>query len=177
MLEHLKKYNEISDWTLADTKERIAPYILGRLYRSGRSAADEIRAWTSRRELESCHAAQELLLLAMVLDRMVRSEGDIVNSEAVEILTRRIHGLQLAFRDVRKMSDWKQPRGQSGQKWRSKVQWHLCDQYDIRALDEEDMAVGPVDEEVRKRLETKALFNKYLSKAEEQDSKGQKNDD
>ena len=100
-----------------------------------------------------------------------------MNSEAVEILTRRIHGLQLAFRDVRKLSDWKQPRGQSGQKWRSKVQWHLCDQYDIRALDEEDMAAGAVDEEVRKRLETKALFNKHLNKAEDQDKGNRKNDE
>ena len=99
-----------------------------------------------------------------------------MNSEAVEILTRRTHGLQLAFREVRKLSYRKQPRGQSGQKWRSKVQWHLCDQYDIRALDEEDMAVGAVDEEVRKRLETKALFNKYLNKAEEQDKGNRKND-
>ena len=118
-----------------------------------------------------------MLLLAMVLDGMVRSEGDIVHSAAMEILTRRIHGLQRAFRDVRKMSDWKQPGGQHGQNWRSKVQWHLCDQYDFRALDEEDMAVGPVVEEVRKRLETKGLCNKYLSKAEGQDSKGRKNDD
>ena len=174
MLDHLKRYAELPDWSLADTKERIAPYILGRLYRSGRSAAEEIRHWTSRRELDSCHAAQELLLLGMILDRLVKSDADIINSEAVEILTRRVHGLQLAFRDVKKLSDWKQPRGQGGQKWRSKVQWHLCDQYDIRALDEEDMAVPGVDEEVRRRLEHKALMNKYMAKAEEIETKGKK---
>ena len=74
-------YNNIAEWSLADTKERIASYILGRLSRFGRSAADEIRLWNSRRELETCHVAQELLLLATVLDRLVRSEDGIVNSD------------------------------------------------------------------------------------------------
>ena len=78
MLEHHRKYNDIADWSLADLKNRMLPHTLVRVYRSGRSAADKIRSWNGRRELETCHAAQELLLLAMVLGRLVRSEDDIV---------------------------------------------------------------------------------------------------
>ena len=93
--------------------------------------------------------------------------GDIINSEATEILCRRLHGLELAFAHVRRMADWKQPRGQSGAKWKSKVRWELCDQYDIRALDEDGLYIPGADEEVRSRLEKKALFKKYLEKAGE----------
>ena len=76
-----------------------------------------------------------------------------------------MHGLDLAFANVRKLTDWKQPRGQ--QKWKSKVRWELCDQYDIRALDEDELYIPGADEEVRNRLEKKALFKKYLDKAGE----------
>ena len=147
MLEHLEKYADKPGWNLAGTKEQIVPW--------------------HERELDSCHAAQEMMLLAMILDRIIREPGDIINSEATEILCRRLHGLELAFAKVRKMSDWKQPRGQQGQKWRTKVRWELCDQYDIRALDEEELYIPGADEEVKNRLEKKALFNKYLNKATE----------
>ena len=167
MLEHLEKYADKPGWNLAGTKERIAPWYLGRRYKTGRSAAVETRQFISERELDNCHAAQEMMLLAMILDRIIREPGDIINSEATEILCRRLHGLELAFAKVRKMSDWKQPRGQQGQKWRTKVRWELCDQYDIRALDEEELYIPGADEEVKNRLEKKALFNKYLNKATE----------
>ena len=107
------------------------------------------------------------MLLAMVVDRIIREPGDIINSEATEILCRRLHGLELAFSKVRRLNDWKQPRGQQGQKWKGKVRWDLCDQYDIRALDEDELHIPGADEEVRHRLDKQALFNKYLQKAGE----------
>ena len=47
------------------------------------------------------------------------------------------------------------------------VRWELCDQYDIRALDEDELYIPGADEEVRNRLEKKALFKKHLEKAGE----------
>ena len=47
------------------------------------------------------------------------------------------------------------------------MRWERCDQYDIRALDEEELYMPGADEEVKNRLEKKALFNKYLNKAAE----------
>ena len=52
------------------------------------------------------------MLLGMILDRIVREPGDVINSEAMENLCRRLHGLELAVAKVRKLSYWKQPRGQ-----------------------------------------------------------------
>ena len=121
-----------------------------------------MRQFIAERELDSCHAAQEMLLLAMILDRIIRDPGsEMINSEATEILCRRLHGLELA------LHDWKQPRGQQGQNWKTKVRWELCDQYDIRALDEDELYIIGADEEVRSRLEKKALFKKYFGKAGE----------
>ena len=61
------------------------------------------------------------MLLGMILDRIVREPGDVIHSEAMENLCRRLHGLELAVAKVRKLSYWKQPRGQQGQKWRTNV--------------------------------------------------------
>ena len=118
----------------------------------------------AEKELETCHAAQEYLLLCMILDKLLKNNEDMINSEGAEIICRRLHGLQLAFAEVRRLSDWKQPKGQAGQKWRSKVQWDLCAQYDVRSLDEQELQIPAADEEVRLRLEKKALFNKHLTK-------------
>lgn len=118
MMEHLKRYQELPQWNLAGTKERIAPWYFGRGYKSGRSATAEVRQFISERELDNCHAAKEMLLLAMILDRIIRDPSTVmINSEATEILCRRLHGLELAFAKVHKLCDWKQPRGQQGQKW------------------------------------------------------------
>ena len=167
-MDHLQKYRDIDGWNLGGAKARIAAQYLARLYKSGKAASETARSWISEKELDTCHAAQEFLLLAMILDKMITDQKeDLINSAACEILCRRMHGLQLAFQNVHRQSDWKQPRGQQGQKWKSKVQWELCDQYDVRALDENELTMPGADEEVRLRLEKKALFNKYLAKAQE----------
>ena len=168
LMDHLQKYRDIDGWNLGGAKARIAAQYLARLYKSGKAASETARSWISEKELDTCHAAQEFLLLAMILDKMITDQKeDLINSAACEILCRRMHGLQLALQNVHRQSDWKQPRGQQGQKWKSKVQWELCDQYDVRALDENELTMPGADEEVRLRLEKKALFNKYLAKAQE----------
>ena len=47
------------------------------------------------------------------------------------------------------------------------MRWELCDQYDIRALDEDELYIPGADGKVRSRLEKKALFKKHLEKAGE----------
>ena len=85
----------------------------------------------------------------------------------MEVICRKIYGLLRAFDDAKSEADWKRPKGQAGQKWKSKVAWDLCAQYDVRSLDENELQIPMADEEVRLRLEKKALFNKYLSKERE----------
>eukprot|EP00959_Pyramimonas_sp_CCMP1952_P256721 5363353-Pyramimonas_sp.AAC.1 len=73
------------------------------------------------------YVAGELRLLAAILDRMVATKFEMIKSEAVEVMGRRIYGLFRAGENVGKLSDWKQLRGESGKKWRSKARWDLAD--------------------------------------------------
>eukprot|EP00959_Pyramimonas_sp_CCMP1952_P328579 6879129-Pyramimonas_sp.AAC.1 len=96
----------------------------------------------------------------MILGRMIADQkGDPIDSAACEILCRRMHGLQLACQNVRRQVDWKQPRGQQCSRWKSKDQRQLCDQYDVRALGENELKMPGADEEASLGPEKEALFN------------------
>ena len=164
LLAHLQTYKDRPDWKIGDSRARVAPTLLAWLYKNGRSAKIEVQEFIRSKELETCHSAAEMVLLAVILDRLVIAEAEFINSDAVEVMARRMYALYRAFEKVHKMSDWKQPRGQQG-KWKTKVQWHLADEYDAVALADGELRVDDADEEVRKRLERKALFAKHLDKA------------
>lgn len=91
VLEHLTRYQDLPTWNLAGTKERIALWYLGRKYKSGRSACLEVKAFIQENELATCQATQEMLLLALVLDRVIRRPGDVIHSGATEIICPRLH--------------------------------------------------------------------------------------
>ena len=135
------------------------------MYRHNTTATFQVKEYVKTKEMGTSHVAGELRLLAAIPDRMVATKFEMINSEAVEVICRRIYGLFRAWENVDKLSDWKQPRGESGKKWRSKVRWDLADEYDALALEGDDLMIDEADEEVRKRLERKALFSKYLDKA------------
>lgn len=61
-----------------------------------------MKSFIQKAKLETYHAAQEMLLLALALDRVIRQPGDVITSEATEIICRRLHGLELAFAGVRR---------------------------------------------------------------------------
>ena len=164
MFSQMKQY-ETADWSIGPSQARIAPMVLARMYKFGTSAKFQVQQYVRAKELEACHAASEMALMAAILDRMLNSDQDMVNSQAVEVICRRLYGLFRAFENAKKQSDWKQPRGEGGKRWKSKVRWELADEYDAVALESDDWAITDADEEVRKRLERKALFNKYLDKA------------
>ena len=107
-----------------------------------------------QKELDLCHAAGEMRLMAAILDRMlVPRDGvpyDMVNSQAVEVIARRLRGLFRAFEGVRRQSDWKQPEGAPGQRWKSRVRWEFANEYDALALEVDEWALPGPDEEVRK---------------------------
>ena len=116
-----------------------------------------------RKELETCHAAAEMVLLVVILDKMVAPEEDFINSNAVEVIARRMYVLHRAFEKLHELADWKAPKGQ-GNRWKTKVQRHLADEYDVLALQDGELQVEKADEEVRKRLERKAFLAKNLDK-------------
>ena len=138
--------------------------VLAHLYRLGRSAKIEVQEYIARRELDICHAAQELLLLSVFLDRMVGEKFEMTNSDSVEVMCRRVYAFWKAFEDVQQIGDWKQPRGSSG-KWKSKVKWGFLKEYDVKALEGSDWRIPEADKEVSERLQQRALFNLRLDQS------------
>ena len=51
--------------------------------------------------------------------------------------------------------------------------WHLADEYDVLAMQNADIQIDEADDEVRKRLERKALFAKHLDNATEHGAFGE----
>ena len=129
-----------------------------------------MKDYIKKKELETCHAAQELLLLAVVLDRMVGESSDMINADSVEVMCRRVYALWKAFEDVHKVSDWRQPRGQA--KWKSKVKWHLAEEYDALSLEAAELSIDEADDEVRERMKKKALYHKFTQPTGSNDVEG-----
>ena len=123
-----------------------------------------VKELIGQKGLEGNHLGNEMLLLAMLLDRsMVESPPEWVNYKTTEIAFRRLHGIERAFSQVWKESDWKAPKG-GGKQWQTRVQYALLDEIDIRSLDEGGTVIDSVEKEVRERLQSKALLQKALSK-------------
>ena len=113
-LEHLRRFSEQETFKIGgDAKVRLAPDMIAKLYKNGRTATRELEEFLRSKGLEKCHAAQELPTLGLVVDRLVAqdSKADIINLSAVEVLCRKIYGLLRAFEDVKCEADWKQPKG------------------------------------------------------------------
>ena len=163
-LQALKHYKDIS-LRVGNITTRTAPDMLSRLYKSGRTAKAELREWLRSKELEACPAASEVLVLGMILDRMLENAEveNLVNSRSAELVTLRIYSITKAYQNVERMGDWKRPSGQAGQKWKSKVNWLLAEQY--FKVDEPDTLIEEADDEVTEKLKRKALFQKHLDGA------------
>ena len=118
---------------------------------------------------EGHHLAHEIQLLAMVFDRGIReAPREWLNLESTEFLARRLYGMERAFSEVRKESDWKPPKDkQKG--FKSKVQWHFLEECDPRMLEASDLHVASVDKEIRERLTERGKLLKSLSSLESGD--------
>lgn len=60
-------------------------------------------------------------------------------------------------------SDWRKPSGSDGKGWVSKANYQLRDRYSVRALFSGKVRMQNADKEVRKEMESEALFAKYLT--------------
>ena len=94
---------------------------------------------------------------------MVTTMPDFAASEGCEMMCRRIYGLKRAFKEVKCQADWKQPKGNPGAKWRSKVRWDLAAEIDWRSLQEDEEEIPEIEQEMHVRLRDKALIAKSLA--------------
>ena len=97
------------------------------------------------------------------MDRMLENQEDIVNSSSAELICRRLYSLMKAYEKVQKLDDWQRPKNQSGQKWKSKVDWMLGDMY--FSMECGGPEIPEADDEVQEKLKKKALFAKHLAGA------------
>ena len=150
----------------AGYRERIAPAYLAQVYKGGTTAVEYARRWLRDRGLGKCSPAQEMLsIMEAIDDAVLGGEADVINTISFEKLARRAYGLERAFEGVHQESDWHRPQG--AKSWTSKVQWALCERYDVRGATSLGPRVAKADEEVRQAMEKDALFLKYYSKSKE----------
>ena len=168
LLSHLENYSDQVDWQLPQNlTARVAAPLFMKIFSMYTSCVEYIKAFVKEKELTGNHIEGELMLLAMAIDSMVKSDANFINCEAAEILARRLYGIRRAFAQVHARADWQQPKGQQANKWKSKVNWALCREIDLKSLKDDLETIESVEMEVKKRLEQKALFNKWLQKSEE----------
>ena len=68
-----------------------------------------------------------------------------------------------AYERVSRKDDWCRPKGQQGNKWRSKVNWLLAEEY--FKIHDSDAVINEADDEVTEKLKRRALFAKHLTGA------------
>ena len=162
-LETLKK--DVTFKMPGQVKERIAPGLLVQIYSEFGTAERFAKDWIRSKELEKNHVGHEMGLHCMTLDRMLKTVPEFPGTEGCETIRARIYTLRRAFKDVFSAADWRQPKGQQASKWKSKVRWDLASEIDWRALADGDGTLPNVGKDIQDRLQTKALFNKWLTKS------------
>ena len=158
-VQKLQAYNADVLWSLpAGAKARAAPHRIARIYRSSRSFEDYVRELIRRKELSGNHLSDEMLMLAMLMDRAIaEAPPDWINYKTTEMAMRRLYGLEQAFSQVKTQGDWKAPRN-AGAKWGSRVLFHVLDEIDVGSMDIDGIGIEPVDREVRDRLKDKHFW-------------------
>ena len=105
---------------VAGIRARVAPTVLSMLYKSGRSAKQEVADWLKTKELQRASISHKVLMLASILDRMMAA-GDhsaLINSQPAELACLRLYAIWKAYDQVKCLHDWQRPKGQSQGKWK-----------------------------------------------------------
>ena len=98
LVSHLGNYSPTVEWKLPqDLKARVAPSLLMQVFQTHATFRDFVKEYIKEKELHGNHIEHELLVLALAIDSQARSNDDFINTEACEILCRRVYGICRAF--------------------------------------------------------------------------------
>ena len=163
LLNALKQFWNVENMKVGGIKTRVAPVVLSRLYKAGRTAKQEIKEWLRSKELARAPITSEISVLGMILDRMMMTgqHDMMINSQASGVTCLRMYAIWKAYDNVKGVADWQRLKNQSGAKWKSKVDWMLAEQY-FQVADGEKIEDAVADDEVTEKLKRKSLFNKLL---------------
>lgn len=107
------------------------------------------------RAVESPSALDATLSRLHAMDAVLRKDS-----------CRRANGLERACEDTWGKEDWRRPKGWGATKakWRSKVDWDLCEQYDMRVLATRATRIALMGAEAQERAQRETASHKYYSK-------------
>ena len=71
LLQALKQHRTVDNMKVGGVKSRVAPVVLSRLLKGGRTAKQEVKEGLRAKELECAPVASEIAVLGMILDRML----------------------------------------------------------------------------------------------------------
>jgi hypothetical protein len=117
----------------------------------------------SHGDLGQCHAAKPLVAITDIQDAFVIEDGveklpNLINSEGYERICRWGYGLEKVYEHVRRVEEWKDSK-------KAKTQWGILKEYHPSDEESGGATAEGADLEVQKKLQQKALFNKYLEKS------------
>ena len=165
LLNALKQFWNVENMMVGGVKTRVAPVVLSRLYKAGRTAQQEIKEWLRSKEFERAPIASEISVLGMILDRMMMTgqRDMMINSQASEATCLRMYAIWTAYDNAKGVTDWQRPKNQNGAKWKSKVDWMLAAAVlPGRRRRGEEIVDAVAGDEVTEKLKRKSLFNKHL---------------
>ena len=160
-----KNIKEMDDWPFSGTsgKDRVAPWYFAQVYQGGRRGVEYARKWIRDHGLHKHHKAEQMVVLLMSVDEALLYDGvDILNSAAFEVIARRCYALEKVFAKCRTENDWKNSDSK-----KNKARMYLLDEYDLVAIMAAEVKAPEADQTVKKELEVKAQFEKFLRKAED----------
>ena len=172
VLEKLEAYKGKISFTLpGQSTVAVALWFIPMLFEE--STADrEVEDMIREKELEGSRFAPEMRRTSGLLSSLVRDDKiDVFDNEAAEKASRTLLGYFRALERVKRKSDWSQPKGPGGQKWKSKVQWHLFDRISWDKVEGSTRRYMPLEKEMSDDMQREALWNKYASRVS-QDNDG-----
>ena len=166
LLRKVKRHKRKVPWALPrGYAKRLAPTFLLGAYKDGKTVIDLIEKFGDKKDLTGHHLYDTLLLVARAIHEKVMDEAEpeMINSEATELLVRKLYGTIKAFDLVESCKDWEVPKGGAPRGWKSKVNYDVIREYDSLADDSLGVAVPASGAELRRRLKDQALLRKHLS--------------
>ena len=142
------------------SQQRIAPTYLIHCYNKKRTMYDYFENMFALKGLTRQQVAVESLRLASQMDNLLFDDKvDVVSSLGVERICRRLWGVELALENVTSSNNM------------SKADWTLSDELDLNVIEGGGYTNTASLEEIKKRLERKALVKKWVSKSNESPNK------
>ena len=104
-----------------------------------------------------------IIARALHLKVLDEAEEDFINSEATELMTRKLFGTMKAFGEVKSRKDWEAPKGGGPKGWKSRVNQDVLKEHDSLGDDPLLIIIPGTEGELRSRLKEQALLRKHLA--------------